>query len=151
MSKIEEIKDPKNIPDVLAPYQAELDTVESKLLIEGKKLEHANREQPQWQYYFEIRKVELNSLIKYLETDLNRIRGKLFKNFTENHRMDLSDRAKDKYIDNEPAYLAKYEIYLEVKEVYDKYTAICEAFQSRGYALNNITRARVAERYDDII
>jgi hypothetical protein len=151
LSKIDEIKDPKNIPKVLAPYQAEIDKVEANLLIEGKKLEHANREQPQWQYYYEVRKVELYSLIKYLETDLSRLRGKLFRSYTENHSMDLTDRAKDKFIDNEPTYLAKYEIYLEVKEVHEKFAAICDAFQTRGYALNNISKVRVAERFDDII
>ena len=71
--------------------------------------------------------------------------------FTETYNRELSDRQKEKYIDNEEQYLSQYEIYLEIKDVYEQYEAVCNAFQSRGYALNNITKIRVASLEDVII
>lgn len=141
----------KNLPTILGDYRNDLDTAENDLTIEGKSLEKANRENPSRQYYYHQRFVELGILTKYFEREVERVRGKLFKGLTENNNRDLSDRAKDKYIDNEQAYLDMNEFYLEVKEVKDMYEAIIEAFRNRGYALNNITKTRVAQLEDVLL
>ena len=52
---------------------------------------------------------------------------------------------------NEPAYLRMKEYLLEVKELYDKYEAVVNAYQVRGYAINNLTKLRVANIEDSII
>ena len=116
-----------------------------------KNLEHANREQPAWQSYYDQRRIELYALVKYYEGQINRVRGKLYKSYTETYSRELTDRAKDKYIDNEKSYLDMLEVYLEVKELYDRYDAVVEAFKSRGYALNNITKIRVASLEDVVV
>jgi len=141
-------KDSINLPTILANYETALGGFEDKLEIKGKNLEHANSEQPAWQSYYDQRRIELYTLVKYYEGQINRVRGKLFKSYTETYSRELTDRAKDKYIDNEEAYLKMFEIYLEVKEVHDQYSAVVEAFKSRGYALNNITKIRVAALED---
>ena len=81
----------------------------------------------------------------------NKVRGKLFRDYTENYSRVLADRAIDKYIDKEDAYLAAYGLYLEVKEIHDQYVRVVEAFRSRGFALNNITKIRVAAMEDATI
>jgi len=141
----------ENLPRVLDEYEKALDGVEDIIQIKGKTLEHANRENPTWQLYYDQKRIELHSIAKFIEGQISRVRGKLFRSYTESHQRELSDRAKDKYIDNEEAYLNIYELYLEVKEIYDKYQAVCDAFQSRGYALNNITKIRVASLEDAMI
>lgn len=141
----------KNLPDILAEYEKGLDNVEDNLKIEGKRLESANTEHASWQLYYESRKADLNQLVKYFEGKTAASRGKLFRKYTEKYSRELSDRQKDKYIDNEEEYLMQYEIYLEIKQVYEKYEAVCDAFRSRGYALNNITKIRVASLEDAII
>lgn len=146
-------KDYRNLPDILFEYENELkeDVIKVRLPIKGKNLEEANAEHAGWQYYYEARKADLRVLVKYFEARTSAARGKLFKSFTESYNRELSDRQKDKYIDNDPKYLAQYEVYLQIKEVYDRYEAICNAFLSRGYALNNITKIRVASLEDVII
>lgn len=149
MSLIPDIgKDFVNLPSILAKYEDLLDDVESRLIIEGKLLEHANREQAGWQSFYDQRRIELYTLTKFLDANVQRVRGRLFRGYTENHSRELSDRAKDKYIDSEEAYLRSLELYLEVKELYDKYESVVEAFKARGYALNNITKIRVASLED---
>ena len=141
----------KNLPDILAEYEEGLDHVKDNLKIEGKRLEQANTEHPSWQLYYESRRADLYSILKFVEGKTAASRGKLFKKYTEKYSRELSDRQKDKYIDNEDDYLKQYEIYLEIKSVYEKYEAVCNAFKSRGYALNNITKIRVASLEDVII
>lgn len=129
-------------------YINEIDNIEQKIQIKGKTLEQANKENPSEHYYYDKRRVELSTLVKYFEREIDRVRGKLFRGLTENNQRDISDRAKDKYIDCEQSYLDIHEYYLEVKELYEEYVAICEAFKARAYALNNITKIRVASLED---
>ena len=136
------------LPDVMEEYERALDGVDELINIKGKNLEKANREQPAWLIYYDQRRVELRTLDKYFDGRLKKVRGKLFKTMTEKGQRELSDRAKDKYIDNEVAYLNMYEVYLEVNEMYEKYCSVCNTFQQRGFTLNNITKIRVASLED---
>lgn len=152
-SKSPDIKEKyKNLATILGDYSNELSDAEENLKIEGKSLEKANRENASWKYYYKQRLVELTTLTKFFEREVDRVRGKLFKGFSfPNNNLDLSDRAKDKYIDQEQAYLDIHEIYLEVKETRDDFESIVEAFTDRGYALKNITEARIAQLEDVLL
>lgn len=131
------------LPDVLSEYEKELEGIEKVIKIEGKLLEKANLEQASYQLYYDMKRIELRRVLKHLEKKRDKIRGQLFKSYTETYSRELSDRGKEKYIDNEESYLAIQELYLEVEELYEKFVAVMEAFKSRGYALSNITDARV--------
>ncbi len=151
LSLIERLgEDYKNLPDILAEYEKGLEEVEENLNITGKRLEAANSEHAAWQLYYDSRRADLYILLKYFEAKTTAVRGMLFKKMNS-FNQTLSDRQKDKYIDNEEKYLTQLEIYLEVKGTYEKYEAICNAFKSRGYALNNITKIRVASLEDVVI
>jgi len=141
------------LPEILEEYEALIDeeTVASRLQIKGKRLEAANTEQASWQYYYETRKAEIHSIVKWLDGKLAALRGKHFKLYTENYSRELSDRQKDKYIDNEAEVLTHLQIFLEVKELHEKYEAVCEAFKSRGFALRNITEIRIRSLEDSTI
>lgn len=152
MSKIQDLGDKKatdlkerfkNLPSILATYDDELKNSEQELAIKGKSLENANKENPSLYAYYDQRRLELKTLVDYMDNQVQRARGRLFRTFTENFNRDLSDRAKDKFIDNEQGYLDIYEIYLEVKDLQQQYESVVEAFKLRGYALKNITEIRV--------
>jgi hypothetical protein len=140
--------DLNKLPELLERYENELIDAEEHLKIKGKNLEQANIEQAAWQSYYDQRRIELHTLVKYFDARVQKTRGRLYKNYTEVHSHVLSDRMKDKYVDNEDAFLTMYEMYLEVKELDDKYTAIVDAFRSRGFALRNIVQLRVAALED---
>lgn len=152
-NKSTETKDKyKNLAKILGDYMNDLSEAEENLKIEGKSLEKANRENASWKFYYRQRLVELSTLTKYFEREIDRVRGKLFRSYSPpNFNIDLSDRAKDKYIDNEQAYLDINELFLEVKEIRDSYEAIVDAFTDRGYALKNITQARIAQLEDALL
>jgi hypothetical protein len=153
MSKIDQLGDKKstdlkqrykNLPTVLETYEEVWKYAEQDLAIKGKSLEIANKENSALYAYYDERRVELKTLVDYLELQINKTRGRLWRTFTENNNREISDRSKEKYIDGEQAYLDIYEIYLEVKEMYNQFESVVEAFKLRGYSLNNITKIRVA-------
>jgi hypothetical protein len=141
----------KNLPTVLSEYDKALEDVEDLLTIKGKKLEGANMENPTWASYYDQKRVELKTLTDFFDMEVARVRGKLFRSYTEGHSRELNEREKNQYINNEDAYLTTYQMYLEVKEMLEKYKAVVDAFTTRGYALNNITKIRVASLEDVIL
>lgn len=149
MSRIPDLGEKyKNLPAVLDEYQKAIGDIESLVRIKGKKLEAANIENPAWQLYYDQKRIELATLVRYFEQEVQRVRGKMFRKYKENHSRELSEREINRYIDNEEAYLNINELFLEVKELYEKYQGIVDAFTARGYALNNITKIRVASLED---
>lgn len=149
MSRIPELGEKfKNLPNILEQYENELQDAEDNLRLKGKTIQVANRENPTWKSYYDQRKSELKTLVEYLEVQVKRIRGRLYRQYNEKYARELDHRAIEKYIDNEDAVLRTTEVLLEVKEVYEKYQALVEAFTARGYALNNVTKLIVASLED---
>lgn len=151
MSKIQNLgKHLEKLPDVLGEYEDLIEDVRNILKIKGKTLKEANRD-AEHQFFYDEKKRELNALVKYIESMLFATRGRLYRALTENNPRELSDRAKDRYIDNEQDYLTMNGIYLEVKEMAEKYDAIVESFRSRGYAVNNLTKLVISGTEEYII
>ena len=148
-SRIPELgKSIAKLPQILREYEAAISEAEEIIKVKGKKLEAANVENAPWQHFYDQKRIELYTLVKYLESEVARVRSKLFRSYKENHSIELSEREIGRYIDGEKAYLDMNELYLEVKEMYEKYQGIVNAFTVRGYALNNITKIRVASLED---
>lgn len=140
----------KNFNKVFGKYAEIIIDYEQDLAIEGKQLELANREQPIRMAYYDERRIELKVYVEFFEMEILKVKSKLMKGM-ESYPRELSDRMKEKYIEGEEAYLNVYEKYLEVKELYGKFDSIVNAFTQRGFALRNITNARVASVHDSII
>lgn len=135
----------EKLPKVLHEYEALMDEAESQFQLKGKTLEKANKENPAYHVYYAQKASELKTLVVYIESLVNATRGRMFKQLKQKNPLDLNEREIAKFIDCEPKYLSFHELYLEVKEVYNKFQNLADGFTTRGYALNNITKARIAE------
>jgi len=146
MSRIADLgKDYKNLPTLLEVYENDLLNAKEQLEIRGKKLEIANSENSAWLHYYDQRRIELHTLVKFFMAEEERVRGSLFKSYKENYSRALGEREINKYIDNEEAYIYVHSLLLEVEERYELYQSTVNAFISRNYALSNITKIRVAQ------
>lgn len=144
MSKVANLgENNQNLPDLISAYDAELQLAAERLRIQGKTLEIAQREQCSWPVWYEVRRVELKTLVKHFTAEVARVRGTLTKRYNENYSRQLGDRMMNSYIDAEAAYLSMNSLLLEVEELYEHYSAVCEAFTRRGFALRDLTTARV--------
>lgn len=134
----------ENLIKIIIKYNDELAEAEKNLKIEGKTLQQANMEQATWQFYYDERKNDLYTLTKYLEQEVDRVKGKLWRKYTEVHSRELTYKDKEQYINSDKEFLDQRQLYLQVEELYKKYVAVVDAFSARGYALRNITNLRVA-------
>lgn len=134
-----------NAPNVLSDYWTEINLAEDRLRVKGKTIHQALEEQVGWLYHYATKLSELSTLTRYAELCVERVRGRLYKRYTENYSRELNDRQKDKYIDNEDEYVNIYSIFLEIKETREKVEAVVEAFRARGFALKNLLDAKIQQ------
>lgn len=146
MSVIFEIKpDLSNLIDFLDRYDMAIKDLEEELKLKGKQLAAANSENPSMLAYYDERKTELKSLVQFMEMRVDKIRGELWRKYTESHSRDLGPKDKEMYIKSEPEYLKSYQLLICVQEMYSRYNVAVDAFIARGFSLRNITNARVAQ------
>lgn len=152
MSRIGELGSKfEKLPAVLESYEDDLEKSRGIMAIEGKTFDQAYKEQCAWPIYYGRRRQEVKTLVKYMESQVAKTRGGLYRKFVENHNRDLGERTIEKYINNEQEYLRMNELLLEVEELYEVFGAIMDAFDKRGFALRDATTARAAEFYRDSI
>ena len=129
-----------NVSIIVEVYENDIEGFEDHLRLKNKNIIVANQEQPAWLVYYDARSKELKSAVDFMEVHVQKVRGKLWRDYTEHYSRDLQVKDKDQFINNEPAYLNAYEIYLIVKELYERYLSVVDAFKARAYALTNLTR-----------
>lgn len=139
------------LPEILEEYIGYLSGYEENLELTGKPHGLANREQPSWSAYYDERRVELATIVKQVESHVEYVESKLWKSYTQNMSLSLSSTDKKVYVKSESAYVTANRMYLEVKELYEKYDAVVEAFKTRGYSLKNLTELKVHALEDALI
>lgn len=140
-----------NLPVLLEEYDQAFANIERDLSLKGKTIEVALKEQGSMPYFYESRRVELRTVMKYLDLQVAKVRGKLVRRFKETYSRDLGERQLNSYVDQEEEYLKMHELYLECEELYEKYSAAVESFTKRGYALRDLTQARINSIQDTIL
>lgn len=133
-------------------YAEELEVTGAKdLNLKGKSLEAANMENSSFQHNYECTRVELYSVVKFIENVIEKHKSAVFLYLTEKNPRDLSDRAKDKYIDGNDELMLLNECLIAIKEVHSLYQSMVDAFKSRGFQLRNITELRIAQINQDVL
>lgn len=134
-----------NITIVITEYNSMLDIVKADITVQGKALDKANIEQASLQYLYHEAYVEMKGILEYVGDIVDSTKGRLWKTLTEGVNLALQQKDKEHYINCDPEYLAVRELFIEIKELTEKYAAVVEAFKSRGYVLNNLTRIALKE------
>ena len=134
-----------NLPDVLDSINKRLEGWEDNIRIDGKNIESANVEQPSWIAYYDQIAVEAGTIMDYAEMLVKRVRAERMVYIKVNAGKDYTDTAVQRAIDGDKAYIRYQQLYLEVKEMYEKCKAIVDAFRQRSYSLNNIVKIRENE------
>lgn len=133
-----------NLPDILDLYDSVLEKADTDLAITGKRLEVSNSENSSLMHYYDQRRVELHTLVKFFKAEEKRVTGQLYQSYKENHSRALTVLEIGKYIDNEDAYIEVHGLLLEVEERFELFQSVVNSLTSRNYALSNMTKLRVA-------
>lgn len=139
-----------NVPNLIAEYEDVLSTAATILPVKGKTLDAALKEQTSV-VFFDERRAEVKTLVKFLNIQVSKVRGGLVRRINESNAKALGERMINSYIDADDTYISTHELLLEVEELYEKYTAVVEAFTKRGFALRDITAARIADVHNSIL
>jgi Recombination, repair and ssDNA binding protein UvsY len=134
-----------NLPDVLARIERRLEGWEQNISLDGKNIEVANIEQPSWIAYYDQIAVEAYSISEYCEMLVKKVRAERMHYIKNQSSKDYTDSAIQRAIDGDKQFIYQQQIYLEVREVYDKCKSIVESFKQRSYSLNNIVKLRENE------
>lgn len=152
MSVVFELKeDFSNLPLIVERYEQALADFHTDVNLKGKTIGTANSENPSLLAYYDERRAEVKILLDMTAARLERVKGELWKRYTENHSRDLGPKDKDYYIKCEPEYAKVHKLLLCVQELHSKYVAAVDAFVARGFSLRNITNLRVAQVENGLI
>jgi hypothetical protein len=132
------ILDLTQLPDTLSECDEFIAEMHQLVKIEGKLLLDVANSQSSTISKCVIKRAEIKKLMKISEALVNQVRGKLFRVYTENMDIQLSDRAKEKYVDSDSEFLDAYAINAEITERYDKLDGLCQALVARGFVIRNI-------------
>lgn len=138
----------KALPTLIAKYEDEINDAPKYLSLNGKTGTQAQKEQCAWPVHYGILKAEVSKLLKYIAARVDAVRGERSRWYIESYSRDLGEKDRQRFVDNDDQYLRMYELYLEVEELRDKFAAICDAFDRRGFALRDWTALRVNEITD---
>ena len=138
----------KILPALIKKYETEINESQKRLSLSGKSGVGALKEQCAWPVHYGCLKAEVTKLLRYIARREEQLRGERTKWYIESYPREHSERARDKLIDHEPVFTQIREVYLEVEEIKDKLTAICEAWDRRGFSLRDWTALKVAEITD---
>lgn len=87
---------------------------------------------------------ELESVLKYLNTKLDKIRSDHYKKYLERYNRELSDRAIEKYIDGENDVIDMANLINEVALIRNKYLGIIKSLDTKNWMIGHIVRLRTA-------
>lgn len=124
-------------------YEQAFAEVADHLRITGKTLDAALKEQGTWPIYYSTRRAELKTLLRHMEDRVSATRGTVTRRFVENYSRSIGERVMSTFVDADPEYLRIRELYHEVEDLYSRYDAAVDAFEKRGYALRDLTNARI--------
>lgn len=134
----------ENLPSILDQMDTDFKDAAKHLKMKGMPLDQLLIEQASWVGHYSIRHAELRSIRKYIETTIERARGKLWKFYTEKHPRELQYRDKEQYVNTEDRIAELKTIFHAVSEMEEKYEAMCEGLKQKGFMLNALVKSKVA-------
>jgi hypothetical protein len=135
----------KDFDKIILKYKKKLEGWQDHIRVNGKNIEAANVEHSSLAAYYDQVKVELKKYVDYSDMLIKKVRGKIYKEIVNNSQYKHSESGINRMIDSHPEYLDLYKAHLNIKEMYGKADAICNAFNQRAFLLTNIVKIRQSE------
>lgn len=139
------------LPTIVDEYSKILDEAPSALTMKGKTIEQCLKEQASEPIVYADIKAELETIHKGLNKSLDALRSRLYRQYVEKYTRALSDRAIDKFIDGDDDVNAYLDLIIMVKEQLDRSSAVLNAFDTRGFALRDVTQIRINQLHKTLL
>ncbi len=134
--------DASNLDDILNEYRAIARVGRKLSKVDMITLQEALVAQSSEVFFFRtICLSNLKLIMDYYNELLKHKRGGKYKKISDANSRNLNDRAITQIVDADDNIYATTQTMLKVKDVHYQFLGIVDAYQQRGYALNNLTKA----------
>lgn len=116
-------------------YENKICGWEDNLAINQKLLERALVEHHGWAAYYDQIKVELWTLVKHFDLEINACAGNAYEVIKENSKLDHPEAGIKRMIAKHPDFIMLNRLKLEVEELHEKADSISKQFYQRGFTL----------------
>lgn len=135
------IQDLSLIPDFIQQYESELERAKLEVKIKGN-LERAMAELPGDTEYRFGQLQEIESVLKYIEEQIEIVTTKHFKKYLEGYARALSSKDAERYAENEQEVISLKLLANEVALLRNRFLGIMKALESKNFMLGHITKLR---------
>lgn len=112
--------------------------------LDGRRLADVAREYPAWFERWLRAQSEIDYSKKVVENMLDKVEGKLWRKYNDDHRRTLSAKDITMYIAAEESVVLLKQAKVDVEFVREKVIAIVKALESMNWTISNLTKLHVA-------
>ena len=87
---------------------------------------------------------EVEAILEHLNTEMRKLRSKVFRKYLESYNRALSSRDAEKFVDGEQEVVDLQYLVNEFSLVRNRYIGIIKALEAKQFQINNIVKLRAA-------
>jgi hypothetical protein len=135
--------DMSEIVGAISHFEQQLDEARLECGMKGN-LERQSRDMPGIVEHRFNQLQEVEAILEYLNTEMRKLRSKIFRKYLESYNKALSSRDAEKYVDGEEDVVALQYLINDFSLVRNKFIGLIKALEAKQFQINNIVKLRAA-------
>lgn len=131
------------IVEAISHFEREIDSARFECSMKGN-LERQSRDMPGIVEHRFNQLQEVEAILEYLNTEMRKIRSKIFRKYLENYNRALSSRDAEKYVDGEDDVVDLQYLINDFSLVRNRFIGVIKALEAKQFQINNIVKLRAA-------
>tara|TARA_B100000900_G_scaffold243601_1_gene207116 strand:- start:453 stop:911 length:459 start_codon:yes stop_codon:yes gene_type:complete len=131
------------IVNAISHYEKEIDQAKFECGMKGN-LEKQSRDMPGIVEHRFNQLQEVEAILEYLNTEMRKLRSKIFRKYLENYNRALSSRDAEKFVDGEDDVVNLQYLINDFSLVRNKFIGVIKALEAKQFQINNIVKLRAA-------
>ena len=131
------------IVNAISHFETEIDQAKYECGMKGN-LEKQSRDMPGIVEHRFNQLQEVEAILEYLNTEMRKLRSKIFRKYLENYNRALSSRDAEKFVDGEDDVVDLQYVINDFSLVRNKFIGVIKALEAKQFQINNIVKLRAA-------
>ena len=131
------------IVNAVSNFERELDQARLETSMKGVVEKHS-RDMPGIVEHRFNQLQEVEAILEHLNTEMRKLRSKVFRKYLESYNRALSSRDAEKFVDGEQEVVDLQYLINEFSLVRNRYIGIIKALEAKQFQINNIVKLRAA-------
>lgn len=131
------------IVNAISHFEKEIDQAKYECGMKGN-LEKQSRDMPGIVEHRFNQLQEVEAILEYLNTEMRKMRSKIFRKYLENYNRALSSRDAEKFVDGEDDVVDLQYVINDFSLVRNKFIGVIKALEAKQFQINNIVKLRAA-------